>query len=159
MDDRASRLVNLSIAALSLVALAGCGSEVEQAPKTNVAEDFASRINGAPEPEQQEEAGAAPNAPAATAPAPAQDGITSPYAQGTENVPAGTICGANLIAGFIGQTADNSVRSQIVASVSSANEVRFIPPGGAGSVTPDAASSRLNLMLDADGVISGAQCG
>lgn len=149
-----------SILALSLVALTGCSSEVEQTPETNVADDFASRINGPPKPAQPDEAGAETAAsPTNTAPAQAQDGIASPYAQGTESVPAGTICGANLISSFIGRNADNSVRSQIVATVSSANEVRFIPPGGAGSISPDAASSRLNVMLDADGVISGAQCG
>ncbi len=150
--------LSISVCALSLLALAGCSNSAEEAAETNVAESFASRINGAPEQIEQPPSGSEPTEPPAAAFPQARDGIASPYAPGTENAPPGTVCGANLIAEFIGQTADVAARSQIVASVSSANEVRFIPPG-AGAITPDAASSRLNVMIDSSGVISGAQCG
>ncbi|MEL6876666.1 MAG: I78 family peptidase inhibitor [Pseudomonadota bacterium] len=139
--------------AISLLGLAACSGSADDASTTNEADDFAARINGGATTTQTQ----GNTDPAAGG---AQSGGAAPasYVPGTVDDPNATNCNAASMAPFIGQTADNAVRSEIVATVSSTNEVRFIMPG-ATFINPDPSSSRLNIMIDNLGVIRDARCG
>ncbi len=135
-------------AATALLVLAACGNTTEQ-PSSNTAEDFAARINGG----QQ----AAQGTVEPTVAEPQKGAAPGPYTPGTQTDPNAT-CGANVMGPYIGKTADEATRSEIMGVIAGTNEVRFIAPGG-DYIRPDPTHQRLNLMLDAAGVIRDARCG
>ncbi|WP_299295277.1 hypothetical protein [uncultured Erythrobacter sp.] len=135
-------------AAAALLVLTACGNTAEQ-PSSNTAEDFAARINGG----QQSAQGTVEP----TIAQPKQGAAPGPYTPGTQTDPNVT-CGANVMGPYIGQVADEATRSEIMGVIAGTNEVRFISPGG-DFIRPDPTHPRLNLMLDATGVIRDARCG
>ncbi|BDI61014.1 hypothetical protein [Qipengyuania nanhaisediminis] len=59
---------------------------------------------------------------------------------------------------YLGRIADEATRMEIRAAASGASEVRFLDAG----LTPpvfDPAHSRLNIMVNARGIIRDARCG
>jgi len=136
------------LAALSLLALSACGGAAENSNKT--AEDFAARINGG-----QQQASQGSVAPTIAQPRPGA--APDPYTPGTQTDP-NVACGANVMGPYIGQIASKETRAEIFGIIAGTNEVRFITPGGA-FINPDPTHPRLNLMLDAAGVIRDARCG
>lgn len=137
------------LTAASLVALGACGAGTEET-STNTADDFAARINGGPKKPAQ----------GTVAPTVAQakpGAAAGPYTPGTHTDPT-VVCGANVMGPYIGQAASAELRAEIMGVIAGSNEVRFIGPGGA-FINPDPTHPRLNLMLDANGVIRDARCG
>lgn len=143
-------------AATALVlTLAACGAEPQPAAPANEADDFAARINGSgtAAPAQP---GSGDGTPTVAQPLPnAAPGVFTP---GTATDPASATCGANQMGMFIGKPANADARNQIYAIISGNNEIRFVEPGSA-NFTPDASVPRLNIMLDAQGIIRDARCG
>lgn len=138
----------------ALLALTACGSDPEPTPRTNEAEDFAARINGgggAPQPAPQ---GTVP--PKVVEPLP--NAAEGAFTEGTATDPASATCGANRMGRYLGRKADLDTRRAIVSSLPQGAQVRFLDPGSL-FIRPDPSSPRLNLMLDATGVIRDARCG
>lgn len=139
----------IHFAAIPLLVLTACGGAQEES-SSNTANDFAARINGgAPAPAQGNVA------PTVAQPLPGA--APGPFTPGTHTDP-NVKCGANVMGPYIGKAADDATRSEIVNVIGGTNEVRFVMPGGA-YITPDPANPRLNLMLDAGGIIRDARCG
>ncbi|MEO9492010.1 MAG: hypothetical protein ABJG26_10320, partial [Marinomonas sp.] len=61
------------------------------------------------------------------------------------------------VAPFFGRKADNITREAVLAAVAPNGDVRFIDAGS--DVIPVPSSSRLNVKVDAMGVIRSATCG
>ena len=137
------------LAAASLLALSACGGGTEDS-SGNTAAEFAARINGG-----QKSAAEGSVAPGVAQPGP--DAATGPYTPGTYTDPA-VVCGANVLGPYIGQAASEETRAEILGMIAGSNEVRFISPGGT-FINPDPTHPRLNVMLDATGVIRDARCG
>lgn len=143
----------------ALLALAACGGTAEE-PDTS-AEDFAARINGTQAP-----AAAAPGTGAAPATAnPGAPQVAKPlgqaapgmYIPGTATDPESAICSANVMGPYLGRPANAATRAAIQNVATGASEIRYLEPGSA--FVTDPTSLRLNLMLDATGVIRDARCG
>ncbi|NBC88412.1 MAG: hypothetical protein GVX90_02755 [Alphaproteobacteria bacterium] len=140
-----------ALVALAL-ALGACGSATPEAPSGDEADAFAERIRGAsPDP------GPAPTQTPRTAP-PRPGAAPGPYVPGTATDPEASTCNAPLMAPFIGKQADDATRADIMQVIDGSNEVRFIKPGSS-YINPDPTNPRLNLMLDASGIIRDARCG
>jgi hypothetical protein len=139
--------------ALTLVlGLSACGSD--PAPANNDADSFAARIN--------QNAGATPVPQGTVAPTvaePQPGAAPGPFVPGTQTDPAAKTCGANLMGPFIGKPADQPTRAEIAKVLGRSDNLRFVSPGSAGYINPDPTNPRLNLMLDAGGVIRDARCG
>lgn len=88
----------------------------------------------------------AAEAPAASAPAP----VDAPTA------PAAMTCDAGVVQALVGQPSDDAVIEQ-ARTDSGAGTVRVLKPGDAA--TMDYREDRLNIDLDADGVIQSLRCG
>lgn len=138
-----------ALCAASVLFLSACGNGASD-PAGNTAEDFAARINGG-------KAAAAQGNVQPTIAEPKPGAAPGPYAAGTHTDP-NVRCGANVMGPYIGQLASDEIRSEIVGVIAGSNEVRFVMPGG-DYIAPDPASPRLNLMLDATGIIRDARCG
>jgi len=145
----ATRLLCLCIPAL---ALAACGSAPQQT--SNDAQSYAARIGQAtPTPVPQ-----ATPAPAA-APAGAPTDAPVAFTRGTMSDPDSAICGAPLMAAFLGKLADQPTRVAIVQAIGRTDNLRFVTIGSEANLVPDPASQRLSVMLDAQGIIREAHCG
>ena len=139
--------------ALMLAACSGGNGD-----SSNSAEDFAARINGG---------NPTSEATPAVVPAPvAAPTVVPPREPGTEASPAvdpatGQIilaCNADAMGPFLGRLADEATRLDVMAAAQGASDVRFISPG-TDYIRSDPANPRLNLMLDAQGIIRDAKCG
>lgn len=137
------------LAAASLIVLSAC-SDGADVPAGNSAEDFAARINGG-------QAGSAQGTVAPSVAEPLPGAAPGPYTPGTHTDPT-VACGANVMGPYLGKSADEATRREIVDVIGGTNAVRFVMPGGA-YIEPDPFSERLNLMLDAQGIIRDARCG
>lgn len=143
--------------ALAALALTACGSKTEQ--PSNDAESFAARIGNGETAPTTAAAGPAPAATVApTIATPLPGAAPGPFAKGTLTDPAATICGAPLMASFIGKLADQPTRAEIAKTLGRTNNLRFVA-FGSGDVNPDATNPRLSLMLDAQNIIRDARCG
>lgn len=145
--------MNIPHSALSMLAmllLSACSAA--ETDTANSADDFAARING----------GDTPNAQATVAPTvapPRENAAPGAFAPGTATDPESATCAANMMGPYLGKLADEATRSAIdAAAFGAASEVRFVAPGG-DYISPDPTSSRLNLMLDNQGIIRDARCG
>ncbi|MDJ0641742.1 MAG: hypothetical protein QNJ15_02900 [Erythrobacter sp.] len=141
--------LSATLAVASLLVLSACGGPSDQ-PSSNSAEDFAARINGG-------KAQATPGTVQPTVAEPKPGAAPGPYTPGTHTDPT-VACGANVMGPYLGRQADEATRSEIVGVIAGTNEVRFVMPGGE-YIEPNPRSPRLNLMLDATGVIRDARCG
>lgn len=138
----------LLASATLILALGACG----QPSEGESADDFAARIgsgNSAPAAQgtvapqiQQTPPGAAPG----------------PFVPGTQTDPQ-SACAANKVGEFIGKVADDATRVAVQTAAAGASEVRFIGYGSNEFINPDPTNPRLNLMLDAQGIIRDARCG
>ena len=68
-----------------------------------------------------------------------------------------TDCNALRAGQYVGQEADAQTRGELLGAVAPVTDVRWINPGEA--TTDDLKPDRLNIALDAGGVIIGASCG
>jgi hypothetical protein len=150
------RIVHLFTIAAAL-ALAACGTPSDSVDPTAEADAFAQRIN-APTPA----AAAVPAVEATAAPRIAQPlpgAAPGPFVPGTQTDPAAATCGANRMGSFLGRLADEPTRLDIVKALGRSDNVRFVAFGSGGYINPDPTNPRLNLMLDAQGIIRDARCG
>lgn len=151
MNSLSRNLAALPLA-LAALALTACGSEPETA--TNDADSFAARIN------QNADAASAPEGAVAPQVAEVQPGAApGVFASGTLTDPASGICGAPLMAPFIGKLADQATRADIAKVLGRTDNLRFVAFGSGGYVNPDPTNPRLSVMLDAQNLISDARCG
>ena len=136
--------------AIAALALAACGQADTSDGES--ADDFAARINS----------GAADTAPgpdatpAATA-TPRPGAAAGQFVPGTATDPQANGCSAPKVAPFYGKQADEATRMAIMQAIAPQSDVRFLAPGS--TVQPDPTSRRLNVMLDASGIIRDARCG
>lgn len=135
----------LAPGAALLLGLAACGETPEDAATNG--EDSAMTVPentaGEPTPGGQETQA---SADASTAQARAGD---------VDSLPEGDQCGASKVAQFVSQEATPAVRAQVAAEVGH-TRIRWIGPDTV--VTMDFSPERLNVLLDANDVISGARC-
>lgn len=145
----ALRALCLLLLAASLTA---CGNAPQQ--QGNDAQSYAARIGQAtPTPVPQ-----ATPAPAA-APAGASTNAPVAFTRGTMSDPDSAICGAPLMAAFLGKLADQPTRVAIVQSLGRTDNLRFVTIGSDANTPPDPGSPRLTVMLDAQGIVREAHCG
>lgn len=151
-----TRIASILLASATL-ALAACASEPEPADPAAEADAFAQRIN----PNGQTPA-AGPTAQATAAPRiakPLPGAAPGPFIPGTQTDPAAATCGANRMGPFLGRAADEPTRLEIVKTLGRTDNLRFVAFGSGGYINPDPTNPRLNLMLDAQGIIRDARCG
>ncbi len=143
------RLCLLPLPAIAM--LAACGGAAEQ---SETAAEYAARINGT-----------APSVPA-TGPAPQGSPAVStplpgaapgPMEPRTPTDPSSSSCGATVAAEFLGQSDNALVRQAITEKAQPRGGIRYIRPGEMH--TQDFNNNRLNVMLDAGGVIRDFRCG
>ncbi len=132
--------------------LAACGRG--PSPASQEVDEFAARIGSG---ENQTAAPTqAPVTPVAIA-----DQITGNEASSQQETSASDsltpVCGSPKVAPFFGRQADNFTREAVLTAVAPNNDVRFIDAGS--DVSPVPSSSRLNVKVDAMGVIRSATCG
>lgn len=144
------RSLPLAAIALMLGTLAACN---QQETAGESVEDYAARVGGDTASGQPP----APQVPPKIA-QPKPGAAPGAFAAGTATDPAASRCGAPKVAPYFGKAADEATRARILAAVAPQDNVRFVEPGSA-NVTPDPASSRLNVMIDVTGVIRDARCG
>jgi len=146
------------------LALAACGG-TERVEPDDAAADFAARIKGS-------------EAPAPTAEQPTDQAAMSPMSEPTMvpprpipppdaipiagaapgSPPSPARCNADRMGPFLGRQADEATRLAVMAAAEGASDVRFVD-AGSEFIPPDPANPRLNMMLDARGVIRDAKCG
>lgn len=148
-----SRIARLFLTAAATMALAACASEPEPVDPATEADAFSKRIKSG--------AGAAeatnPVAPRIAKPLP--NAAPGPFTPGTQTDPASATCGANKMGPYIGKLADEVTRIEIVKVLGRKDKLRFVAFGSGGYINPDPTNPRLNLMLDAQGIIRDARCG
>ncbi|MBV7259867.1 hypothetical protein [Erythrobacter crassostreae] len=157
-----------SIAALAMLALPACGNTPNSSDSTTAAaEDFAARING-PATEAGDDAanpaattatavqGSPSGAPTVAPPLP--NAAAGPFVAGTATDPNSATCDANRMGPFIGRVADAPTQTDIENVVLLGREIRWLRPN-APAFNTDAASPRLNIMLDTQDIIRDARCG
>ncbi|MEO9463132.1 MAG: hypothetical protein ABJ242_10380 [Marinomonas sp.] len=146
MKPRHSALCRAAYLLTASISIAACSAgDPNEGPQE--VEEFAARIgnnggNGAPK----------PSAPK-LAPANATD--RAPTAKPEADI--SPVCGSPKVAPFFGRKADNITREAVLAAVAPNGDVRFIDAGS--DVIPVPSSSRLNVKVDAMGVIRSATCG
>lgn len=140
-----TRKALVSALAVSTLALAACG---EAAYESKTGEDGAmpSEYDGAPAPEGAN--GSPPAGAESAVPGSIADG-------GNGDTPDGDRCGAGEVTKYVGQEATPDVRARITADVGH-TRIRWVGPDTV--VTMDYNPERLNVTLDADDVITGANC-
>ncbi|TDK23834.1 Elastase inhibitor AFLEI Flags: Precursor [Luteimonas aestuarii] len=94
--------------------------------------------------------------PDTTAPAPADAAPAPVDPVATDMPPAMGTCNADAVQSLVGQASSDAVTEQARID-SGAASVRVLSPGDAA--TMDYREDRLNIMLDADGVIESVRCG
>ncbi|MDZ4307972.1 I78 family peptidase inhibitor [Allopontixanthobacter sp.] len=144
-----SRICLLPLPAFAL--LAACGGAAEQ---SETAEDYAARINGTGQ--SASATGPAPQgSPAVSTPLPGA--APGPMEPRTPTDPSASSCGATVAAEFLGQPDSAQVRQAITEKAEPRGGIRYIRPGE--MYTQDFNNNRLNVMLDAGGVIRDFRCG
>ncbi len=144
-----SRLCLLPLPAIAM--LAACGGAAEQ---SETAEQYAARINGTGQ--SAPATGPAPQgAPSVSTPLPGA--APGPVEPRTSTDPSASSCGATAAAEFLGQSDNAQVRQAIAEKAQPRAGIRFIRPGE--MYTQDFNNNRLNVMLDAGGVIRDFRCG
>lgn len=148
----------VKFAALSLSSLALLSACGEPAGEGETADDYAARLNGKASAQDtsrstsgSERGQGAPNV--ATPPPGAAPG---PFEPGTQTDPQAAACGAPDAAPAVGQSyaqAEVAIRDALPSGAS----VRVVRPGQA--TTEDYNPRRLNVMLDAGGVVRDLRCG
>jgi hypothetical protein len=144
------------ICAIAWLALASCSGGNDDT--SDAAEDFAARINGGTPAAEATPAQAPTPVAAPTVVPPREAGTQAPL---TINPATGKIvqaCNADAMGPFLGRLADDATRLDVMATAQGASDVRFIAPG-TDFIASDPANPRLNLMLDAEGIIRDARCG
>lgn len=140
-----------ALALSAALSLAACGAS-ESEPADTGAEDFAARINNG---------GSAPASEGAVPPTiapPRENAAPGAFSPGTATDPDSATCGANAMGPWIGEPASDQNRSAIMQAAGAGRNVRFIA-FGSDYIKPNASSTRLNLMLDRQGIIRDARCG
>ena len=142
--------------------IAAC-SEAEPVEPNDAAADFAARINGgnppAGQPATQQPAGQQLASPQMVPPRPAPAPQAIPLAGAPPGSgPISPNCKADRMGPFLGRTADEATRLAVMSAAEGASDVRFIDAGST-FIPPDPANPRLNIMLDASGIIRDAKCG
>lgn len=132
----------LALAAFAM--LAACG---EQSKTSENADDSAALVNG-----QQS---GTPTAPRTATPLPGA--APGPMEPGTQTDPASANCGAVQTASYLGREATQDVRAELASAATSADTIRFRMPDTV--VTQDRRTNRLNVMMDASGIIRDLRCG
>ena len=100
--------------------------------------------------------GASPDTPVSSTPASGDASAADGDAADVNSNPPGDECGASKVATFVSQKATPAVRARVAAEVGHST-IRWIGPDTA--VTEDYSIQRLNVTLDANDVITGANCG
>lgn len=144
-----SRLCLLPLPAIAM--LAACSGAAEQ---SETAEDYAARINGTA-PNVPANGPTAQGSPAVSTPLPGA--APGPMEPRTPTDPSSSSCGATAAAEFLGQSDNAQVRQAIAEKAQPRAGIRFIRPGE--MYTQDFNNNRLNVMLDAGGVIRDFRCG
>jgi hypothetical protein len=143
------------VTAAAVLALGACSNEPEPVDPAAEADAFAQRIKGAETP-------VAPAAQATAAPRiakPLPGAAPGPFIPGTQTDPGAATCGANRMGPFLGKLADEPTRLEVVKTLGRNDNLRFVAFGSGGYINPDPTNPRLNLMLDAQGIIRDARCG
>lgn len=94
-------------------------------------------------------------APAGDVPTDAATARPATAARDVESNPPGDACGASKVASFVSQEATPAVRSRLKAEVGH-DRIRWVGPDTV--VTMDFRPDRLNVMLDANDIITGGKC-
>ena len=129
-----------TFASISLgLALSGCAVAPEEADPSRVG--------------QQESTSGSADMPV-TVPAPEGEEAGTPEIDPDAGLP-GEGCGADEVTSFLSREATPQVRRAVVAKVGH-DRIRWLDPDSV--VTMDLQADRLNMMLDEDGVITGAKC-
>ena len=125
----------------------------DTSPANNeTADDYAARLNGGPtQPVQAEPTGQV--VPPRPTPKPTP---TPSWADGMLTADMAH-CDADKVAPFLGQKDSPATRQAIKSAVGPDRQMRFVMPGI--TVTPNAKSNRLNVMIDITGVVRTARCG
>jgi hypothetical protein len=153
-----NRFSSLLLAAATALVLSACTNEPAAVDEVAEADAFAARIN----------ARNSPAAPASGQPQgtgkprvaePLPNAAPGPFSPGTATDPASATCGANRMGPFIGKLADEATRREIVTLLGRSDNVRIVTFDTPGYINPNPQSPRLNLMLDAQGIIRDARCG
>ncbi len=135
---------------LTLSACSDAGQNAESA------DDFAARVNGAPA--AGGTAQAADGQQYAPKIAAAQPGAAAgPPEAGTQTDPAASSCGANKGGQYLGQADSAQLREAIGQIVPADGSMRVVPYGGV--IDASYREKRLNVMLDAGGIIRDLRCG
>lgn len=144
--------------------LAACSGS-ERVEPDDAAADFAARIKGndapAPAAEQPGEptAMAPMSEPTMVPPRPIPPPDAAPVAGAAPGSPPSPArCNADRMGPFLGRQADEATRLAVMAAAEGASDVRFVD-AGSEFIPPDPANPRLNMMLDARGIIRDAKCG
>lgn len=144
-----SRLCLLPLPAFAM--LAACGGAAEQ---SETAEQYAARISGTA-PIAAATGPAPQGSPAVSTPLPGA--APGPMEPRTPTDPASSSCGATGAAEFLGQSDNAQIRQAIADKARPRAGIRFIRPGEMR--TQNFNNNRLNVMLDAGGVIRDFRCG
>lgn len=144
-----------ALALASVALLAACGGPAEQ---TETPDEFAARINGTAASSATQPGQAAPGQQtAAKIATPLPGAAPGPMVPGTQTDPAAISCGAPRVAEYLGRSDASDVRQAVTETAKARGGVRFVRPGEAR--TQDFNNNRLNVMLDASGVIRDFRCG
>ncbi len=141
------------LAATALLALSACASQDDD--NANNADDFAARIKGD---KTGQDAAAGEGAVAPKISPPRANAAPGPFAEGTATDPQSATCKANAMGPYLNRPADDETRKAIMEAAAGVRQVRFVTPEGQ-TVNPDPTHPRLNIMIDATGVIRDARCG
>lgn len=140
------RTTLFAIGATVTVALSSCGDPGNEDTAADGAAETATPAGEAEPAGAQADAGATPTDETAAAAAPGD-------AAGAAD---GDACGASEVAPFVSRKATADVKASVAAEVGH-SRIRWIGPDTV--VTMDFNPERLNVMLDADEIITGARCG
>lgn len=140
-----TRMALVSALAASALALAACGEAAYDA-ETGDESAMTSESGNAMAPDASN--GAPPASAESAVPGEATDG-------GGNDTPKGDRCGAGEVTKYVGEEATSDIRARIAADVGH-TRIRWIGPDTV--VTMDYSPERLNVTLDANDVITGANC-
>lgn len=149
-------MISTRIAIISSILILGaCGAPT--APDNSEVSDYASRIKLEGKTAEEAANNAEPNpetlAKAESAEAAAQ---ASGSASAVESGSVGN-CGAPKVAPFFGRRADDQTRAAVIAALAPQKTVRFVDTGLA--IKPNPEATRLNVIIDTNGIIRDARCG
>ncbi|MXP13976.1 hypothetical protein GRI44_04345 [Altererythrobacter confluentis] len=149
-----ARIAALGLFPAIFIALAACGNADQQ---TETADDFAARVNGAPVAANTSATGQPGQQYAPQLAAPVSGAAAGPPEARRQTDPASASCGANRGAKFLGQPASDQINAEISQILPAGATMRVVSYGEA--VDSDFRNARLNIMLDAGGIIRDLRCG